>query len=101
MPRIVYSRHYNIGFYGLERLHPFDSRKYGRAWKLLRKHFGSSLRKLHVRPRRPANRKELLLVHDEKYLKRLRDSEYVAGALEMPQVGRLPSWAVDWHVRWG
>lgn len=24
--RIVYSRHYNISFFGIERLHPFDSR---------------------------------------------------------------------------
>ena len=31
-PRVVYSRHYNIGLLGIERLHPFDSRKYGRAW---------------------------------------------------------------------
>ena len=63
MPRIVYSRNYNIGFYGLERLHPFDSRKYGRAWKLLRKHFGSSLKQWHLSPNRPANRDELSLIH--------------------------------------
>ena len=35
MPHVVYHRNYNIGFYGLERLHPFDSRKYGKAWKRL------------------------------------------------------------------
>ena len=39
-PRIVYTRHYNIGFFGLERLHPFDSRKYGRAYRALRRRFG-------------------------------------------------------------
>ncbi|MFC1759731.1 histone deacetylase [Planctomycetota bacterium] len=105
MPRIVYSRHYNIGFYGLERLHPFDSRKYGRAWRLLRRHFGSSLSELHVRPRRGASRDELTLVHSTEYLSRLRDPKYVAGALEVPPIQRLPSWAIDWHVlrpmRWG
>ncbi|WDQ18632.1 histone deacetylase family protein [Rhodopirellula sp. P2] len=98
MPRIVYSRHYNIGFYGLERLHPFDSRKYGRVWGLLRRHFGSSLSGLHVRPRRAASRDELMLVHSNDYLTRLRDPKYVAGALEVPPVRRLPSWAIDWHV---
>ena len=98
MPRIVYSRKYNIGFYGLERLHPFDSRKYGRAWKVLLSHFGSSLRRIHTHPKRPASREELLLIHSPEYLDRLRDSKYVAGVLEIPAVGRLPSWAVDWHV---
>ncbi len=98
MSRIVYSRHYNIGFYGLERLHPFDSRKYGRAWKQLRRHFGSSLRDLHVRPKRPANRDELLLVHDSSYLTQLRDSKYLAEALEVPPLQRLPGWVIDWHV---
>ena len=98
MPRIVYSRHYNIGFYGVERLHPFDSRKYGRAWKRLRHHFGSTLRQLHIRPDRPVDRDELLLVHSADYLSQLRDPRYVARALEVPQIGYLPSWAIDWHV---
>ncbi len=98
MPRIVYSRHYNIGFYGLERLHPFDSRKYGRAWNMLKRHFGSSLYKFHVRPDRAATRDELLLVHTSEYVNRLRDPKYVAAALEVPIVRRLPSWAIDWHV---
>jgi histone deacetylase 11 len=98
MPRVVYSRHYNIGFYGLERLHPFDSRKYGRAWRLLRRRFGSSLGKMHVRPDRPASRAELLSVHTEAYLAKLRDSKYVAGAVEVPQISRLPAWAIDRHI---
>ena len=98
MPRVVYSRNYNIGFWGIERLHPFDSRKYGRAWKLLRRHFQSKLRRLLVRPDRPASRDELLLVHTAKYLSKLRDSNYVAGTLEVPQVQYLPNWIIDRHV---
>jgi histone deacetylase 11 len=98
MARIVYSRHYNIGFYGLERLHPFDSRKYGRVWKQLRRHFRSRLRDMHVCPARPANHNELLLVHTPEYLTQLQDAKYVAGALEVPPVRHLPGWAVDWHV---
>ncbi|QDU94370.1 histone deacetylase family protein [Lignipirellula cremea] len=98
MHRVVYSRHYNIGFYGLERLHPFDSRKYGRVWKQLRRHFGAALRRYHVRPTRPANREELLLVHTDAYLKQLRNSQYVAKALEVPAVRYLPWWAIDLHI---
>lgn len=96
--RVVYSRHYNIGFYGLERLHPFDSRKYGRAWKHMRKRLGSALRSAHIRTDRAASRDELRLVHSESYLNRLRDPAYVAAALEVPAVARLPAWVIDWHV---
>ncbi len=98
MPRIIYSRHYNIGFYGIERLHPFDSRKYARAWKLLRRHFGSALHQLRVTPKRPANLDELSLIHTAEYLTKLRNPKYVAGALEIPQIQQLPGWAIDWHV---
>ena len=63
MCRIVYSPKYNIGFYGLERLHPFDSRKYGRAWKQLRARFGKSLRQIHVSPERAVSREELARLH--------------------------------------
>lgn len=98
MARVVYSPHYNISFYGLERLHPFDSRKYGRAWRQLRKHFGRALRAIHVRPERAATRDELLLVHTPGYLAKLRDTGYVAKALEVPPIRLLPAWAIDWHV---
>ena len=32
-PRLVYHPRYNISFFGLERMHPFDGRKYGRAYR--------------------------------------------------------------------
>lgn len=98
LPRIVYSRHYNIGFYGLERLHPFDSRKYGRAWRLLRRRFGAKTKELRVSPKRPVSRDELLGVHSPEYLQQLKSSEYVAGALEVLAIQRLPGWVIDKHV---
>jgi histone deacetylase 11 len=98
MCRVVYSPKYNIGFYGLERLHPFDSRKYGRAWKQLRTRLGTSLRQLHVTPERVVSREELLLVHTEAYLKQLSSSMYVAQALELPPLQFLPFWIIDHHV---
>ena len=33
---IVYSHDYNIGFLGLERLHPFDSGKWGKVFQFLK-----------------------------------------------------------------
>ena len=98
MPKLVYSPRYNIGFYGLERLHPFDSRKYGKAWKMLRQKFGSRLKPLWIKTDRPTNREELLLVHSEAYLQAMRYPKVVASALEVPAVSFLPGWAIDWHV---
>jgi histone deacetylase 11 len=98
MARIVYSRHYNIGFFGLEKLHPFDSRKYGRAWHCLRRHFGASLRDIWVRPSRPISREELLKVHELDYLNRLRQPKYVASALGIPRLRHAPAWLIDWCV---
>ena len=98
MSRVVYSRHYNLGFFGLERLHPFDSQKYGRAWRVLRRRLGTSLSAIHVRPRGPVSRDDLLTVHTPAYLDRLRLSPYVARAIEVPPVRKLPAWMVDWRV---
>ncbi len=99
MSRIVYSPKYNIGFYGLEKLHPFDSKKYGRAWKLLRERFGKRrLSAMHVRPKRQANWNELLRVHSAEYLLKLKKSDYVAKALELPPLQHIPSWVIDFHV---
>jgi histone deacetylase 11 len=103
--KIVYSRHYDIGFFGLERLHPFDSRKYSHAWRCLKREFGARLRQLHVKPSRPVSRDELLRVHSAKYLKQLLSPQVVAAALELPIVAKLPSFLIDRCVlrpmRWG
>ena len=104
MVRLVYSRHYNIRAFGLEKLHPFDAHKYGRAWKLLRTHFGKELDRHWVRPPRQIQRDELLLVHSAEYLEQLKDPTYVARALEVPQArlvpGRLLDSAVLRPMRW-
>jgi histone deacetylase 11 len=97
-PRIVYSRHYNIGFFGLERLHPFDSRKYRRAWRLLRRRFGRRLRLIWQRPAAPIRREELLRIHNAEYLDRLQDPRVVARAVELPMVADFPAWSIDRYI---
>lgn len=96
MVPLVYSPGYNITVFGLERLHPFDSRKYRRIrdW-LIRQ--GLRQRKHFVRPR-PCTRAELLQVHTPEYLRSLRDRRVLARILEVPVVRRLPAWLVDWRV---
>lgn len=96
--RIVYRRQYNIGLLGIERLHPFDSRKYSRAYAVLNRRFGKQLRHLTLRPSSPVTRDELLAVHSAAYLKRLRNAAVVAEALELAPLKHAPSRVLDWAV---
>jgi histone deacetylase 11 len=98
MTALVYSPHYDIGFLGLERLHPFDSRKYGRAWRVLRQHLGPRLKDHHVPVDRPAGDAELLLAHTPGYLASLGRSRELADALELPFLRYVPNWLLHWCV---
>src|SRR4051812_24166219 len=93
---LVYHPRYNITAFGLERLHPFDSRKYRRIHAAL---IARGLRRPgdFVRPR-PATRPELRTVHTPEYLGSLRRAEVLARILEVPIAGRLPAWVLDWRV---
>jgi histone deacetylase 11 len=93
---LIYHPRYNITAFGLERLHPFDSRKYRRIQQAL---VACGLR----RPRdfvRPSAvfRHDLLKVHSPEYLRSLRSPETLARILEVPVVRRLPGWLVDWRI---
>jgi histone deacetylase 11 len=95
---IVYSDRYNISFFGLERLHPFDSRKYGRAWAELQRAVGKDLRSRHIAVDRAATDEELLLAHSADYLKQLNRSSTLAAALELPPLYLAPAWLIHWRV---
>jgi histone deacetylase 11 len=93
---LVYHPRYNITAFGLERLHPFDGRKYRRIHDAL---IERGLRRARdfVRPKKAA-RRELLEVHTPGYLRSLRSSKTLARILEVPVVGRLPRWVIDWKI---
>jgi histone deacetylase 11 len=96
---VVYSRHYDITFFGIERLHPFDSRKYGRAWRALLGQFGRGLDARRLTPSGPVSDADLRSVHTDPYLDtHLRSPAYLARALEVPPVARAPRWLIDWRV---
>ena len=103
-PRIVHSPRYDIGFPGLDKLHPFDTRKYSRAYGVLKERFGRDLEAVTLAPARPVNNEELLAVHAADYLHQLRDPAYLARVLEVPQLRRVPARIIDWlvlrHMRW-
>jgi histone deacetylase 11 len=93
---LIYHPAYNVTAFGLERLHPFDGRKYRRIHDAL---VARGLRRARefVRPR-PVSRAELLAVHTSEYLGSLRNPEALARILEVPVVSRLPAWAIDWRI---
>jgi histone deacetylase 11 len=93
---IVYHPSYNITAFGLERLHPFDSRKYRRIHDALIER-GLRRSKDFVRPGKVA-RRELLEVHTPEYLRSLRNSMTLARILEVPIVRRLPGCVIDWRI---
>jgi histone deacetylase 11 len=97
-PKVVYSPDYDIHFLGLEKLHPFDSCKYSRAWSVLLRRFGNLLQQYHLTPSAPVHGTTLELIHTAAYLQKLRRSWYVAEALELGSLALLPMQIIDWRV---
>jgi histone deacetylase 11 len=96
MVPLVYSPAYNITAFGLERLHPFDSRKYRRIHDFL---IRQGLRKpgdFHAP--RPCTTAELLRVHSPEYLRSLGDRRVLARILEVPVLRFLPACLIGWRV---
>jgi histone deacetylase 11 len=93
---IVYHPDYNITACGLERLHPFDSRKYRRIHdELIRQ--GLRRRGDFVRPSM-VSRRELEVLHEPPYLQSLHQAATLAAILEMPIVRVLPATFTRWRV---
>jgi histone deacetylase 11 len=93
---LVYHPCYNITAFGLERLHPFDSRKYQRIHDEL---IARGLRGAgdFTQPGE-VSREELLEVHTPEYLQSLGQAEALARILEVPVVHRLPGWLLDSRI---
>lgn len=101
---VVYDRRYNLGFPGLNHLHPFDVRKFGRAWRELKRRLGSVIIERLLPVDRAASLDELLLAHDSEYLASTETSTTISQVLEVPALRRLPdrllAWAVLRPMRW-
>ncbi|GJN38680.1 hypothetical protein PR202_gb27745 [Eleusine coracana subsp. coracana] len=90
---VVYSPTYDIAFMGMEKLHPFDSAKWGRICKYLTKE--GHLQKTRVVEPLEASKEDLLVVHTEAYLNSLKSSFRVAAIVEVPPVAFVPNWVVQ------
>lgn len=96
MVPLVYDSSYNVTAFGLERIHPFDGRKYQRIHDALIER-GLRLSRDFVRPK-PVSLEDLLRVHSKDYLNSLGRSDVVAKILEVPIARWLPNGLLDWRV---
>jgi histone deacetylase 11 len=97
-PRLVYTPEYDIHFMGLENLHPFDSRKYSRAWSVLFQEFGKALSAITLTPTAPIELATLQQVHKVEYLESLKFSRHIARALELGSLSLLPAGILNRRV---
>ncbi|KAL1509674.1 hypothetical protein ABEB36_004380 [Hypothenemus hampei] len=86
---IVYRKEYNVNFCGLERLHPFDARKWANIYKILCEN--GLLNETTVVKPNEAKTEHLLLVHKKKYLKSLKCSFKVAQIAEIAALVLVPN----------
>ncbi|KAG4112957.1 hypothetical protein ERO13_D13G193900v2 [Gossypium hirsutum] len=93
---VIYSSYYDISFLGIEKLHPFDSSKWGRICRFLMSE--GYLEKKSIVDPLEASREDLLVVHTEAYLNSLNNSVNVARITEVPPVAMLPNWLVQMKV---
>lgn len=93
---IVYHPDYNITFMGLEKLHPFDAGKWGKVIHFLKEEQfvtdGNIVEALE------ATEEDLLVVHTQRYLNRLKWSLVVAAITEIPPLMFLPNFLVQRRV---
>ncbi|KAF5468007.1 hypothetical protein F2P56_012203, partial [Juglans regia] len=93
---VIYSASYDIAFLGIEKLHPFDSSKWGRVCRFLIS--DGALGKYCIIEPLEASNEDLLVVHSESYLKSLKNSANVASIVEVPPVALFPNCLVQQKV---
>ena len=90
---IIFHKDYDISLAGLEKLHPFDSCKYGKVHDYLVKKAGIAKSRFHV-PTKVTDQ-ELLKVHSQEYINSLADSSAVARITEVGIISYLPNFLVQ------
>jgi len=93
---LVYSPEYLVRLWGLEKLHSFDVNKYEKIRRQLERDGLLGASDLH-RPDE-ASREDILLVHTEEYLEKLKSSHNVGWYLEAPFLAALPGSVVDSRI---
>jgi histone deacetylase 11 len=90
---IVYHPHYNITLAGLEKLHPFDSCKYGNVYNYLVDKVGIASNRFHT-PEIVSD-PDLLKVHSQEYINSLSKSAVIARITEILPAAFVPNFLLQ------
>ena len=95
---IVYHHNYDITFFGLEKIHPFDSSKYGKVAQALIK--SKILNQQDFYEPKEISDQELLFVHTQKYLDNIyrNASATFAKASEVSIFSYIPNFLIRWNA---
>jgi histone deacetylase 11 len=96
--KVIYSPDYDIHFWGIEKLHPFDTRKYSHAYDLAQQTLGTRLAQVTLTPPYPVSDADLCLVHTRTYLDSLKVVSVLVQALEFPPLALFPYSIIEQHV---
>jgi histone deacetylase 11 len=88
---IIYSPEYDMTPPGAGFIHPFDGKKYSRAWSELNKNPDLNIESVWQQPEKPLSDDVLLDVHTSGYLASLDKSSVVSKIIEIPFLGLIPN----------
>ncbi len=80
---------------GLEKLHPFNAKKFSKAWALLTNEFGEKINSFSTFIENPATDEELEIVHSREYLTSLRQSKVIASVVEIAPLRFVPNFILQ------
>lgn len=89
--KLVYSPRYNFGLMGLEKLHPFDAKKFSRTWHSLESEWRGQLSDYAVDVPEPISDEQLLRVHSSAYLNSLHSNKNITKVVEISAIHFLPN----------
>lgn len=90
---IIYSPNYNISMFGIEKLQPFETQKYGKVWAHLKSTF--RITEKDIFEPKPADEAILMTVHSKKYLDSLKKTGVVTQIAELSVLGIVPGFVLD------
>ncbi|AZZ91031.1 hypothetical protein EUZ85_09975 [Hahella sp. KA22] len=88
---LAYSPHYDFQLPGIAALHPFDVKKYSRAWGVLIQRFGDDLARNRLQINAPVSLETLGLAHSHEYLASLNQAAAISRVVESSLVQWLPA----------
>lgn len=89
--KLIYSPEYDLMSKGIGGFHPFDGKKYSRAWKEIKLPEATDLESIWIKPEQPISDEALLSVHSSEYIQSLKKSSAISNIIEMPFTRFIPN----------